>query len=59
VLDTLPSDDRVLLLPAEADAPPILPFTTDRGALRRAIAEAPISSDCGYFHAPSKWARPP
>ena len=44
VLDTLPSDDRVLLLPAEADAPPILPFTTDRGALRRAIAEAPISS---------------
>jgi len=25
VLDTLPSDDRVLLLPAEADAPPILP----------------------------------
>ena len=44
VLDTLPSDDRVLLLPAEADAPPILPFTTDRGALRRVIAEAPISS---------------
>src|SRR5260221_5838291 len=44
VLDTLPSDARVLLLPAEADAPPILPFTTDRGALRRAIAEAPISS---------------
>ncbi|MCU1342209.1 MAG: hypothetical protein JWN92_1632 [Candidatus Acidoferrum typicum] len=44
VLDSLPSGDRVLLLPAEADAPPILPFTTDRGALRRAIADAPTSS---------------
>jgi Ca-activated chloride channel homolog len=44
VVDSLPSGDRVLLLPAEADAPPILPFTTDRGALRRAIAEAPSSS---------------
>src|ERR1700737_1576431 len=44
VLDSLPVGDRVLLLPAEADAPPILPFTTDRGALRRAISEAPTSS---------------
>jgi hypothetical protein len=44
ILDSLPSADRVLLLPAEADAPPILPFTTDRGVLRRAIAEAPTSS---------------
>src|SRR3984893_10465873 len=44
VLNALPSRDRVLLLPAEADAPPLLPFTTDRGALRRAIAEAPTSS---------------
>src|SRR6202521_3533561 len=44
VLDSLPPADRVLLLPAETDAPPILPFTTDRGALRRAIAEAPTSS---------------
>src|ERR1700694_1840062 len=44
VLDSLPSADRVLLLPAEADAPPILPSPTDRGALRRAIAEAPTSS---------------
>jgi hypothetical protein len=35
----------VLLLPAEADAPPTLPFTTDRGALRRAIAEGPASSN--------------
>ena len=45
VLDSLPSADRVLLLPAEADAPPILPFTTDRGALRRAIADVPTSSN--------------
>jgi Ca-activated chloride channel family protein len=44
LLDSLPSGDRVLLLPAESDAPPILPFTTDRGALRRAIAEARTSS---------------
>jgi hypothetical protein len=44
VVDSLPSADRVLMLPAQADAPPILPFTTDRGALRRAIAEAPTSS---------------
>jgi Ca-activated chloride channel family protein len=43
-LDSLPSGDRVLLLSAEADAPPILAFTTDRGALRRAIAEARSSS---------------
>ena len=34
----------MLLLPAEADAPPILPFTTDRAALRRAIAQAQPSS---------------
>src|SRR5260221_3937610 len=44
VLDSLPWADRVLLLPAEADAPPILPFTTDRGALRRAIAGPATSS---------------
>jgi Ca-activated chloride channel family protein len=44
LLDSLPSGDRVLLLPAEADAPPILPFTTDRGALLRAIAEVRTSS---------------
>jgi hypothetical protein len=37
VLDSLPAGDRVLLIRAEADAPPILPFTTDRAALRRAI----------------------
>jgi hypothetical protein len=44
VLDSLPSGDRVLLLRAEADAPPILPFTTDRAALRRAIQTVQPSS---------------
>jgi hypothetical protein len=34
----------VLLLRAEADAPPILPFTTDRAALRRAILNVQPSS---------------
>jgi hypothetical protein len=38
-LDSLPSDDRVLLLRAEPDALPILPSTSDRSALKRAIAE--------------------
>jgi Ca-activated chloride channel family protein len=44
VLDLLPGGDRVLLLRAEADAPPILPFTTDRAALRRAILNVQPSS---------------
>jgi Ca-activated chloride channel family protein len=44
LLDSLPGGDRVLLLRAEADAPPILPFTTDRAALRRAILNAQPSS---------------
>jgi Aerotolerance regulator N-terminal len=44
ILNSLPGDDRVLLLRAEADAAPILPFTTDRVALRRAIANAQSSS---------------
>jgi len=44
LVDSLPSGDRVLLLRAEADAPPILPFTTDHAALRRAIAGAQASS---------------
>jgi Ca-activated chloride channel family protein len=44
LLNSLPPGDRVLLLPAEADAPPILPFTTDRVALRRAVAGARLSS---------------
>jgi hypothetical protein len=44
LLDSLPSGDRVLLLRAEPDAPPMLPFTSDRAALRRAILEAQPSS---------------
>jgi Ca-activated chloride channel family protein len=44
LLDSLPSNDRVLLLRAEADVPPILPFTTDHAALRRAIENAQPSS---------------
>ncbi len=44
LLDSLPGGDRVLLLRAEADAPPILPFTSDRASLRRAILEAQPSS---------------
>jgi Ca-activated chloride channel family protein len=44
VLNSLPSRDRILLLRAEADAPPILSFTTDRAALRRAIQNVQPSS---------------
>jgi len=44
LLDSLPSSDRVLLLSAEAGAPPIAPFTADRAALRRAIAQTRASS---------------
>lgn len=38
VLDRLPAGDRVLLMRVEADATPVLPFTEDRAALRRAVA---------------------
>jgi Ca-activated chloride channel homolog len=44
LLDSLPADDRVLLLRAEPDAPPLLAFTTDRAAQKRAILEAQPSS---------------
>jgi hypothetical protein len=44
VLDSLPPTDRVLLLRAEPDALPILPFTSDRSALKRAIADVSASS---------------
>ncbi|HEV7966992.1 MAG TPA: VWA domain-containing protein [Candidatus Acidoferrales bacterium] len=44
LIDSLPGGDRVLLLRAEADAPPILPFATDRAALRRAILDVQPSS---------------
>ncbi len=36
-LDRLAPGDQVLLLRAEADAAPVLPFTSDRAALRRAL----------------------
>ena len=44
LLDSLPRTDRVLLLRAEAGAPPIWPFRTDREALRRAILNTQPSS---------------
>ncbi len=44
LVNSLPEDDRVLLLRAEPDAPPILPFTADRAAQRRAISEVQPSS---------------
>ena len=44
LLDSLPSSNRVLLLSAEAGAPPIAPFTTDRAALRRAVTQTRASS---------------
>jgi von Willebrand factor type A domain len=52
VLDSLPGRDRILLLGAEADAPPLAPFTTDREALRRAILGAqPTSATANLPHA--------
>ena len=44
LIASLPPGDRVLLLRAEPNAPPILPFTTDRAVLRRAIANVQPSS---------------
>jgi Ca-activated chloride channel homolog len=45
LIDSLPRADRVLLIPAEADAPPLLPFTADRALLRHALSSAqPTSS---------------
>jgi Ca-activated chloride channel family protein len=44
LVDSLPSADRILLIPAVTDAPAMLPFTSDRAALRRAIALAQPSS---------------
>jgi Ca-activated chloride channel family protein len=44
VLNTLPASDEVLLQRAESDALPILPFSTDRAAQRRAIAQLLPSS---------------
>jgi hypothetical protein len=44
ILGALPPTDSVLLLEAQADAPPVLPLTTDRSALRRAIGGLRASS---------------
>ena len=44
VLDRLASDDRVVLLRADSDGAPILPFTMDRAALRGAVAGLQPSS---------------
>jgi Ca-activated chloride channel family protein len=44
LIASLPRGDRVLLMSAATDAPPILPFTVDRAALRRAIESTPASS---------------
>lgn len=43
-LNALPATDEVLLLRAEGDALPILPFSTERVAERRAIAQMRVSS---------------
>ena len=39
VIGSLAASDRVLLLRTEADAAPVMPFTSDRDALHRAIRE--------------------
>ncbi len=44
LVNALPARDRVLLLRTDADVTPVLPFTGDRTALRRAIASLPASS---------------
>ncbi|HVB58826.1 MAG TPA: BatA domain-containing protein [Candidatus Acidoferrales bacterium] len=44
ILNELPASDDVLLLRADVDATPIVPFTQDRLAQRRAIAQIRASS---------------
>jgi hypothetical protein len=43
-LQQLPSDDRILVLRADSDGAPLVPFTTDRSAVRYAIANLESSS---------------
>jgi hypothetical protein len=43
-LKSLPAQDRVLLLRTDADLTPLVPFTTDRAALRQAITNAEPTS---------------
>lgn len=44
LVNALPAGDRVLLLRTDADVTPVVPFTSDRAVLRRAIASLPASS---------------
>jgi hypothetical protein len=44
LLADLPTDDRVLLIRADSDGSPLVPFTTDRSALRGAIRSLESSS---------------
>jgi aerotolerance regulator-like protein len=44
LLRDLPSDDRIVLLRADSDGAPMVPFTTDRGLLRQAVANMQSSS---------------
>lgn len=44
LLQRLPSDDRITLMRADLDGAPVVPFTTDRAALRGAIATLQPSS---------------
>ena len=57
ILNSLPAGDRVLTASrGNSDAPPILPFTTDRAALRRAVAGVQASSGTADVPELSKWA---
>jgi hypothetical protein len=44
LLRELPSDDRIVLLRADSDGAPMVPFTTDRNLLRLAVANMQASS---------------
>lgn len=44
LVQRLPSDDRITLIRADLDGAPVVPFTTDRAALRGAIANLQSSS---------------
>ncbi len=47
LLQRLPSDDRILVLRADSDGSPLVPFTTDRSAVRSALANLQSSSSVG------------
>ncbi len=56
LLDSLPGGDRVLLLRAEADAPPILPFTTDLERFAAPFWPRNHRASLPIFRALWKWA---